>query len=454
MNRLWVRFSLAFALTVLVLITLVAGLTVRNTGSAFRGYLARSLQAERPALARTLAAYYRSHGSWEGVEDVLPRPQGRHSQRRAPTTALADARGVVIVGNENLPAGSKLSGEWKDLAVPIEVDGQVVGYLVFVPPGLQDDYLPEHARTFLNTIERALIITGGLAVFLGIILSIIISRTMTAPLQKLVHAARAIGKRDFNRRVPEEGPEEIAEVARAFNDMAARLEQAEETQRQMLADIAHELRTPLSVLQANLRAMLDGVYPLSRQEIASLYDETRLLSRLVEDLRDLALADMGKLPLQHRTVDIAALIRHTASVFELVADAQGVRIVLDIAADLPPVEGDPDRLAQVLRNLLTNALRHTPKGGTVTLRAYRPDDATNVIRVEVSDTGTGIPPEALPHVFERFWRADQSRTRATGGSGLGLAIARALVEAHGGEIGVTSEVGKGTTFWFTLPAAG
>ncbi len=452
MNRLWVRIALSFTVTVIFLISLVAVWSAHSTDTAFRGYLARSMAEEQPALVRTLAEYYQSHGSWEGVEALLPNAAGRHGGRgHPPFVILADAEGRVIVGSSSTFPGTHLDAHLLRDAVPIRVRGQMVGYLIFVPPGMQGHRLPEHARAFLTHVQRTLLFTGALAVLLGTIVAIIISRTATAPLQRLVSAARSIGHGDFDRRVPEEGPEEVAEVARAFNEMAHRLKQAEETERQMLADIAHELRTPLSVLQANLQAMLDGVYPLSQAEIAALYDETRLLNRLVEDLQDLALADMGRLSLRRERVDLRGLIQTAVSVFEPAAEARGVELVLDVAENLPPVVGDSERLAQILRNLLSNALRHTPAGGRITLRAYVPLKCPDRVRVEVSDTGEGIPAEMLPHVFDRFWRADSSRARMTGGSGLGLAIARALVEAHGGDVGVESEVGHGTTFWFTLP---
>jgi two-component system OmpR family sensor kinase/two-component system sensor histidine kinase BaeS len=280
-------------------------------------------------------------------------------------------------------------------------------------------------------------------------LGLLISRAVAAPLSHLAQAARAFAARDWNSRVQVQGADEIAEVAREFNDMADGLQRAETVRRNMIADIAHELRTPLAVLQGNLSAMLDEVYPLERSEIAALYDETRLLSRLVDDLRELALADAGQLPLNAQTVNVSETVRTAISNFSVAADSQNIRIALEQNEELS-ARADSDRLAQILRNLIANALRHTPSGGTITLAAQI---AGRFVRITVADTGEGIAAEDLPHVFERFYRGDKSRTRASGSTGLGLAIAKAWVEAMGGKIGVESELGRGSRFWFTLPRA-
>jgi two-component system OmpR family sensor kinase/two-component system sensor histidine kinase BaeS len=248
-----------------------------------------------------------------------------------------------------------------------------------------------------------------------------------------------------------------------------------------MADVAHELRTPLTVLQGNLRALLDDVYPLEKAEVARLYDETRLLGRLVEDLRELALAEAGQLRLNLQPTDAAQVIEATVSTFALVAEEKGVGLNVQVIEGLPAVQADPDRLAQVLRNLLGNALRHTPPGGHIRVsgsmfrvsgdgaiqpfgQALRAKPETFNLKpgalapgewviVTIEDTGEGIPPEDLPYIFDRFWRTDRSRSRETGGSGLGLTIARQLVQAQGGRIGVQSELGHGSRFWFTLPVA-
>lgn len=287
-----------------------------------------------------------------------------------------------------------------------------------------------------------------LILLLIVVLAIVSSRSLTAPLNQLAAAANRFAARDWSQRVPVQGAREIQQVAMAFNQMADELQQQENLRRNLMADIAHELRTPLAVMQGNLSAMLDDVYPLDRAEIATLYDETRLLSRLVDDLRELALADAGALPLNLTTVNLREVLQNAAANFSIAADAQNVRVQVSNLPSLPDVRADSDRVAQVLRNLLANALRHTPAGASIALGAQAQE---KFVRVFVRDTGEGIARKDAPHVFERFYRADKSRTRAKGGSGLGLAIAKAWVEAMGGEIGVESELGKGSEFWFLLP---
>nr|MBA3869094.1 HAMP domain-containing histidine kinase [Anaerolineae bacterium] len=242
-----------------------------------------------------------------------------------------------------------------------------------------------------------------------------------------------------------QGADEVAEVAMAFNSMADALQRGEMLRRNLMADIAHELRTPLTVMQGNLRALLDGVYPLEMREVATLYDETRLLSRLVADLRELALVEAGQLPLNLQTVELKSTLSSSIEQFSLAAEAQDTHIEIS-EAPVPTVRADPDRLVQVMHNLLGNALRYTP-GGRITIAT---EQLANLVRIRITDTGTGIAAEDLPHLFDRFYRADDSRSGSN--SGLGLAIAKAWVEAMGGNIGVESNAGEGSSFWFTLQA--
>jgi two-component system OmpR family sensor kinase/two-component system sensor histidine kinase BaeS len=287
-----------------------------------------------------------------------------------------------------------------------------------------------------------------------LVVGALLNRRLNAPLQRLAAAARAVAAGDLGQQVESGGSIEVAQVGRAFNEMTAALQEAETLRQNMVADVAHELRTPLSVLQGNLWAILNDAYPLEKAEIARLYDETRLLSRLVEDLRELALADAGQLCLDLRPTNVTQIIRHTVDNFALVAEAREVKLSAQLPDDVPPVQADPDRVAQVLRNLLVNALRHTPPGGEVTVSASPKPEKSEIA---IADTGEGIAPEHVAHVFQRFWRADPARSRGDGeaplggGTGLGLAVAQSLVEAQGGRIWVESSPGEGTVFRFTLP---
>ncbi len=300
-------------------------------------------------------------------------------------------------------------------------------------------------RFVLNNLAPLLIAVTVLGIFVGVILS----HGLSAPLSKLAEAARAIGRRDLTKRVVVRGSQEVQEVAWAFNEMASELEQAEILRRNLLADVAHELRTPLSVIQGNLQAILDDVYALDKVEIAQLYDQTRQLSRLVDDLHQLAQAEAGQLHLVMGDVDMVLLLRDVTDIYIPIADAAGINLESRVAGNLLSIRGDRARLTQCLQNLLNNAIRFTPAGGTVnlTLEGY-----SDHIILQITDTGAGILPDHLPYVFDRFYRADPARSRETGGTGLGLAISRAIIEAHQGEITAHSDgSGKGTTFTVRLP---
>lgn len=287
---------------------------------------------------------------------------------------------------------------------------------------------------------------------ISILVGVLLSRNLSAPLSKLADAARAIGARDLTQRVEIRGSQEVREVSLAFNDMAADLEQAETLRQNLLADVAHELRTPLTVIQGNLQAILDEVYQLDQAEIARLYDQTRQLSHLVDDLRELAQAEARQLALEMTDVDLAVLAKDVTEMYAPITEAAGIELHTEISEGLPTIRGDRARLMQCLQNLLNNAIRYTatapsgpnPEGSRVTLTLN--GDAEN-LELRVSDTGSGIDPAHLPHVFDRFYRADPARTRETGGAGLGLAITRAIVQVHGGEIMAESEgEGRGSAF--------
>jgi two-component system OmpR family sensor kinase/two-component system sensor histidine kinase BaeS len=464
LSSLWLQLALGFALVTLVTTLTVALVANMTADATFRGYVAQSQLAEG-GLADRLAGYYAAHGSWEGVGALLeasPGPgmgmgMGHGQGAMMGGLVLADAQGRVVADPAGL-AGESLSRAERASALPIVVEGRSVGYLL--AHTTRGAALPAAGERFLAALNRTLWVTGALAAALGLGLGLLIARRLAAPLGALDAGARRIAAGRLDERVPVAGPAEVRSVASAFNEMAAGLEAGEAQRRQMVADIAHELRTPLTVIQGNLRAMLDDVYPLSKDEVATIYEASQGLRRLVDDLRELSLAEAGRLELRPQAVAVAPLLAREVALFAEVAE--GVTLRAEGPPELPEVMADPERLAQVLHNLVSNALRHTPAGGCVTLRAAPvapgPDGGSTAsrpaaVRFEVVDSGAGIAAADLPHVFERFYRADRGRARHVGGSGLGLAITRQLVLLQGGQIGVESVLGQGARFWFTLPAA-
>jgi two-component system sensor histidine kinase BaeS len=315
------------------------------------------------------------------------------------------------------------------------------------------------ARLFEGGGQAAVLVwVGGCSLslalpLLGIAVAIAASRRITHPLADVMDAADAVAGGDLSTRVPEEDrPGDLGRLARTFNRMIGELQRIDEQRKNLTADVAHELRTPLHVIRGNLEGILDGVYQPTPEHIQMLLDETHLLARLVDDLRTLSLAESGHLTLHIEPVDVAELLADAGTSFGGQAEAAGIALKVETGAltgaTLP---GDVGRLNQVLANLMANALRYTPPGGTITLRGER---APGGVILSVRDTGKGIPAEDLPHVFDRFWRGDPARTRADGsGGGLGLAIVRQLVQLHGGRVAVRSEVGRGSTFTLFLPDA-
>jgi signal transduction histidine kinase len=311
--------------------------------------------------------------------------------------------------------------------------------------------LAQAQSDFQSGLTRALWIAGIVGGVAAIALGGLLAWTIVRPLGRVTNAARRVARGELEARVQTEGADEVAELGQAFNSMAAALQCDRELRHNMMADIAHELRTPLSVLRGNVEAMLDGVTPPDRENLQSLHEETLLLGRLVDDLRTLTLAEAGRLELRSEPTDMAVLARQTARSLEPQANVKGIRLALELPTTAPHAHVDPDRTTQALRNLLANAIRYSPQGSAVTVRVTEERDG---VVVSVADNGPGIPQEDVPHLFERFFRADRSRSRATGGSGLGLAIVKQLIEAQGGQVWAKSAVGQGSEFSFRVPLAG
>jgi two-component system OmpR family sensor kinase/two-component system sensor histidine kinase BaeS len=478
MKRLWVQITLASSLVVVIAVVFVAIAANYYAAVQFRRFATR-FPLERMEAA--LAQYYARYQSWEGVErlfaffnhefygaeDRPPRfprrgdpPPPPAPERRPPPQILANQDGIIIYDNEGQREGQQLRRREQREATPIMWQDTVVGYFFMGSP--DPAALPAAAGPILHHLNQTLILAGLIAGGMGVVLGFVISRGLSAPLARLEMAARRISQGRLDERVDVGGTSEVASLARAFNEMATSLQKEQQLNRKMIADIAHELRTPISVLQGNLQAILEDVYPLEKSEIATIYDGSLVLSRLVNDLHDLTKAEAGQLSLNRQPLDLVAMVKHHAVLFGELVGGRGIRLHTTLPEPAAGgvqeivVYADPQRVQQVLHNLLSNALRHTPDGGTIGIVVEKqpsPQGETEEACLAVIDSGPGIPPEHLERVFERFWRAETSRSRDLGGSGLGLSIARQLVEAQEGRIGVESTVGQGSRFWFTLPLA-
>jgi signal transduction histidine kinase len=449
---------LAFLVVIVVTVGTVAVLTGRVTENAFRRYaLTRSGMWE--GFTTQLAEYYEARDSWADIQEVVaqlpdrgPRMRGRFTGVPDPPLRMLDFRivdagGRVVANTEGAPLGTVSRGALDD-AVPIELDGEVVGYLL---PALRNPptWPLDAAQTaFLARVRRTLWIGALAALGVALIVGGFLFHSITAPIRELTTASEAIARGDLSARADVRGQDEVAQLADAFNSMAGSLARMEEARRNQTADIAHELRTPLTVLQGTLEAMLDEVYPTNQENLRAALIQTRTLSRLIDDLRLLALADAGKLHLEKERVDLGAFLKGVVEAYQPQAQEEGIALALETPTGLPPILADRDRLSQVMGNLLSNSLQHVPEGGHIKVEA---DGRDGEILVAVKDDGPGVSSEDLPRLFERFWRADPARRQATGGSGLGLSIARYIVEAHGGHMWAEETAGGGLTVPFSLP---
>jgi signal transduction histidine kinase len=354
--------------------------------------------------------------------------------------------GVVVADTSGAWLGQRLDVTRLANAVPIEVGGVRVGMLLTNGGmGAQGG----QAREVLSRVNRGFWLAALAAGLAAVAAGGLLAYGLVRPIRRLTAATTAVARGQLDQRVPVTTRDEVGELGAAFNAMAASLERAARLRRDMTADIAHELRNPIAVLQGNLEAVVDGVLAPTPDNLQPLLDQTHLLARLVDDLRTLAQAEAGQLALECALVDPAALARQAAARWAPQAEARGVALEVEAADDLPNLRLDAQRMAQVLDNLLHNSLRHTPTGGRITIQAAR---AGGEVTFTVKDTGPGVAAEALPHLFERFYRADGGRARADGGSGLGLAIVRQLVAAHGGRVWARSEPGQGLEVGIGLPA--
>ncbi|MCC6893236.1 MAG: HAMP domain-containing protein [Anaerolineae bacterium] len=436
--------SLTFKWIAILLITSLVGVVLVGLfayRTAVSGYDRLRVEQAQTTFVSEAADYYQANNSWAGIETWLKEQEPKPGQRFSMPQlfALANADGTIIAGYGPFHINDRLNEEQIQDSIPIMVGEQVVGraLLATPPPNLD----PREER-YINSTNQALLIGAIGAISLALLIGILLSRQFLRPLNELTSAIHAMKQGHLNQQVQVRTRDELGDLVQTFNQMSAEIHRVNQQRQQMTADIAHELRTPLMVLSGYIEALRDGTLPATAERFDAMNQEAAQLKRLVEDLRTLSLADAGKLKLAYQTVKPAELLAQVKQSFEPLVQEQQVALKLDVEQELPTVQIDPERMVQVLANIVSNALRYTPNGGTVTLEARYSHDA---IELAVSDTGKGIPAEKLPNIFERFYRVEESRYQSEGESGLGLAIAKSIVEAHHGTIAAKSDVGRGTS---------
>jgi two-component system, OmpR family, sensor histidine kinase BaeS len=450
------RLRLILSFSFIVLVTVVTLVTLAGIGAAsqLRAFMFRGGMAGIENLVEALEEHYRTQGTWEGSENLFLN-QG-HGHRRGAGMGgilnqrlrLGNADGEVLVDTGNPSPGGRMTDLELRSAIPLQVAGKTVGYLLAEGGMLIN---PNTETALLARLNRAGLVAGLIAGGLSLVLALLLAYSLIRPVRALTNAASNLAGGDLSQRVPTSGDDELAELGKTFNYLAATLEKSEASRKAMTADIAHELRTPLSVQQAHLEALQDGIYPLTSDHLIPILEQNKLLIRLVEDLNTLALADAGQLDLQPTLTDLNPLIQQVADRFRPQAASRRIEINTPHPPEespLPSVSLDAQRVEQILSNLLGNALRFTPDGGKIAIECRR---SVATISLNIRDNGPGIPPDALPNIFERFYRADRSRSREEGGSGLGLSIARRLAEAHGGTLTAANHPAGGAIFTLTLP---
>jgi len=450
MKTLWQRIPFtyqligAFAIATICAIVIVYAFADWSIQERFRTYRARAATLQARPLQRFLTSYYYRFGSWEGLSELL-NPQLQELPPLEQPLVIADATGLVFISSDPRLLGRRLSERELSAGVPIRVGGERVGTLIMAIPAGTFNPLEQ---AFSQSVRDSILLAGAIALIIALGLGILFVRRLARPLAELRVAAEQISQGKLEPRVHITSSDELGRLGRTFNQMAESLQRSEELRRQLILDIAHELRNPLMIQQSHLELLLDNVVPPTPEQLQTIYEQNLLLGRLVRDLQLLALADAGELQIVRVPTQFREILQRVIAHIHPTLEEKQIALEAQITDDLPTVSVDPQRIEQVLLNLLDNACRYTPPGGKIALSAYREDGA---VHVSVRDGGPGIAPEDLPHIFERFYRGDKSRARSSGGTGLGLSIAKALIEAHGGRIWAENAPQGGACFHFTVP---
>ena len=449
-GRLSLQNKLFLSIVVVIVLASVIGYLFINytVGEAFSSFTVRSFTMQDRILLQVVVAYYNRTGSFDGLVEFL-----KQSTREVPVL-LVDPDGQVVYPTDvELPHRGLSEDELRRGQAIVLPDGE---RWTLVPYQVN----PERAeleRAFLRRIRRSLWLAGIATACAGLLISILLRRQVTRPLRRLDSATRRIAEGNLNERLDISSSDEFGRLASSFNEMAESLEASERTKKRMIADVAHELRTPIAAVRSALEGLRDGLIEPTEETFTALHNRILLLTRLVGDLHQLALADAGQLSIHRSPCSLEEVVSGIVEAIGAQAEDAGLTMISSIPGAIPRLDADPQRVEQILLNLLANAIRHTPAGGVIRIFAERSGDDT---MVSVCDTGPGLAPSDLPHVFDRFYRADPARTSSgerpspdAVGAGLGLPIAKALVEAHGGRIWAENALDGGACFRFTLPIA-
>jgi signal transduction histidine kinase len=446
------KLILAFLSIGVVSVLIIAVTALWSTRAEFIRFLSDQTQAD---IILRLAEHHRTYGSWQQAESIfvyrshMQQPgMGTGSHMRQQPFALANENGRIVVPNGPYRRGDVLSEAALEEGIPILEDGNVIGFLV--PTRAPFEGQPREIE-FIQRINRLLLYGALIGAIIALVLGVLLSRTLTRPIRELTKATHAVSEGDLSQHVPVRSNDELGELAQAFNKMSSELARSVNARKQMTADIAHELRTPLSLILGHAEAVHDGVLPPTRENFEIIREEATRLEHLVNDLRILSLADAGELTISPQTLEPQRLLNEVAALYQYQARQKNITLEQHVEAPVPAIQVDPGRMTQVMTNILDNALRHTPEGGRIVLAASA---AGEHVELSVQDSGPGLDREDLERIFERFYRTDNSRQRdgaVPGGSGLGLAIARSIVQAHGGQISAESQIGQGLKVIVRLP---
>jgi signal transduction histidine kinase len=446
MRSITVKLLLAFLVISMLSVVLIVLSARWMTEREFRSYL---FDQNRTNIISALADYYSKNGSWDGVENALrvqegpPFPRGIEGSKQFFT--LVDNSNRVVLAGPGDHIGDLLQQSDIENGIPIEENGVIVGSMVTRQPTIP---VNPAETAFLDRIKQIYMLSAVGVIALALFLAFLLSRTLTRPIRELTTATRAVSAGDLAQEVPVRSRDELGQLAASFNQMNAKLAQSLNLRRQMTADIAHELRTPISVILGHAEGVHDGVLAPSLETFEIVRDEASRLEQLVEDLRTLSRADADELPIERQPIALATLLEDVRAAHTHRSEQKNISLIIQIAPDLPEIVVDPGRMMQVLSNLMDNALHYTSEGGRISLSAQVVDEK---LEIRVQDSGPGIAEGELDRIFDRFYRSDPSRQRDEGGSGLGLAIARAIVEKHNGRIWAESKPGEGTTIVIHLP---